>query len=1226
MDGIISGDGTPNDFNSSPPTVVERQTTVENREDAPEASATKSDSEAETIVLPGKEEEIRNRADIIRHEAGSTNSVDGDVEMLSGVVAVKERKENGIESNAVRSGKRKRAKHSKMESAIHEAGNSSALSSVQSSPAHGAQFSRKGNSDSDSSRSSPPHVSRDTELEQARSRKRKLDDEASGNEGGRRRTRRQESTEVTGSVNNDRRETRSATHQPARHASQDRSLSPHPRWHRRALSTQSLQTQAPNANRKRKPPPPLLTMHERTQSEERQSDTSSASGSPRPSSYLRRIASGDTNAMSPAKMPHKKHRDQNGRTWLARACAALEIDNARARLKERPEDLNIEDNAGNTPLQIAALEGCAQIVKLLLEAGCDVDCKNIDRDTPLIDAVENGHLEVVQLLLNAGANPRQGNAKGEEPLDLLNSDKDNYEAIRQALSSAKEKDTLRRQSEDHGGHISTTREGGTSSQAGSAASPRESPPVHHTRSPPPASGVAPRRRTVRSEVTRNDLLWMKPTPENLRDRAGKGDMAGVGTILNVLPQADTESLIAAARGGHDEVIQLLLGMGNADADPQPLQSATYKPGYNTPMLAAIGRGNLKVIQLLLAQPNFDPTRRDHRGLTYYDIAKERQGFNWEMEYDILFGQASEKQASKRNSMSKSELESTHKSRDKSNVSRRHSHVEPSVVKSHPVKVKSPHSITLETVPKSSNDSKVAKSEAHHRIRHAPLKAYKNTDVQEGSSREHSIAVSDRESTPLPPPKSRVKSGRSQSDATTGMDSETAKPRRKLVSGKVLKSDQERKRRASNVSSTSSSSSLGKESGINEKPRRIKAERDSTAGRLAELRPESTTDRRRDSISSHRSRSQDGITRKASMGGSVHKKRRTVDFEGNGIVKHHTTDQVTQPRPVQVANMIRAPELLVNPNISEIIPLYDREQANDKTPEPSDNGNPSEKMEEALDDNEEYRAKVKAEAEQKRLEKERDDQLLREETEELARREAQAEEERLAVEAQREREARAAEVRAGRLAQLAREEAEARLEEERRLAEVERQLQVALEEKARMEKKRQEEESQRRRAEQERLRQEEQERRRAEQEERERVLLIQRQEEEERCRRQALPNSLCRAAELDQTGGKTLTEITKWLPLFTVTSRQLDPICEEHEANDRWIPNFQAAPVLAIKDLELSQCKFTIPLFIAVYNVPNRPPLGGLRINPPRFSYLTPLPQRTTADGRYRYRLVQSRLH
>ena len=280
-----------------------------------------------------------------------------------------------------------------------------------------------------------------------------------------------------------------------------------------------------------------------------------------------------------------------------------------------------------------------------------------------------------------------------------------------------------------------------------------------------------------------------------------------------------------------------------------------------------------------------------------------------------------------------------------------------------------------------------------------------------------------------------------------------------------------------------------------------------------------------------------------------------------------TEQTMQPRLVQVANMIRVLEPPVDPNLGEVAPINDQDRANNTIVELTKDGNSSETMEARRNDSEERQAKVKVEdekAEQQRLEKEGNDRLLCQQSEELARRQAKAEEERLAAEAQRERETRAA--------QLAREQEEARLDEEHRVAEAERQARIAQEEEAKMERKRQEEELQRRQEEEERLRREEQERRHAEQEERERALRIQQQEEEQKRRRHALPNSLCRAAELNATAGKSPAEVIKWLPLFTVTTRQLDPTCEEGVANDRWIPNFQAAPVLAIKDLELSQCE------------------------------------------------------
>ncbi|KAE8349435.1 hypothetical protein BDV28DRAFT_151891 [Aspergillus coremiiformis] len=408
--------------------------------------------------------------------------------------------------------------------------------------------------------------------------------------------------------------------------STDRSISPIRSAHKRTASG----SQPGDLHRKKKAPTPLMTGYPRQSSEDRQSVSSSTSGSPLPSAHLRKLGSVDGASASPARPTgHKKQRDQNGRTRLARACAAQELETAMARHAERPEDLNVADNAGNTPLQIASLEGCAPIVKFLLQSGCDIDTKNIDKDTPLIDAVENGHLDVVKLLLGAGANPRLVNAEGDEPYDLVPSDSEDYEEIRRVLAQAKANPRPNRRSEERAG--SENKE--TSSRRVSAESTRDSPPVSRQRSPPFTTTT--KRKTVRSEATRNDLLWTTATRENLQAFAAKGDMVGVANILNVGQKADSESMIAAAKGGHDEVISLLLGMGDADPDPDPVQGGSQKPGFNTPMLSAIGRGNLAVIRILLNQPEFNPTRRLYRDRTYFELSRERRAENWEDEYDLL---------------------------------------------------------------------------------------------------------------------------------------------------------------------------------------------------------------------------------------------------------------------------------------------------------------------------------------------------------------------------------------------------------------------------------------------------------------------------------------------------------------------------------------------------------------------------------------------------------------
>ena len=52
------------------------------------------------------------------------------------------------------------------------------------------------------------------------------------------------------------------------------------------------------------------------------------------------------------------------------------------------------------------------------------------------------------------------------------------------------------------------------------------------------------------------------------------------------------------------------------------------------MLAAIGRGNLEALQYLL-ENGVDPRRRDSKGKSYVDLARERAGELWKEEVDML---------------------------------------------------------------------------------------------------------------------------------------------------------------------------------------------------------------------------------------------------------------------------------------------------------------------------------------------------------------------------------------------------------------------------------------------------------------------------------------------------------------------------------------------------------------------------------------------------------------
>lgn len=884
-----------------------------------------------------------------------------------------------------------------------------------------------------------------------------------------------------------------------RPSSHGRSVSPIRPSHTRTTSGPPLSGDFYKA---RKVPAPLVTGFQRHSSEDRQSASSSTSGSSLPSTHLRRLASVDGASASPAKpMNPKKQRDQNGRTRLARACAAQEVETAGEKLTERPEDLNVCDNAGNTPLQIASLEGCAPIVKILLEAGCEIDTKNIDKDTPLIDAVENGHLEVVNLLLEAGANPRTVNAEGDEPYELVPSDTEEYEGIRRVLANAKAKSRHNRRGDDQ-----TSKD--RPSRRTSASSPRESPTIG-PRSPP-LSGAGTKRKSVRSEVTRNDLLWTKATPENLSKFASKGDIAGVANILNVGQKADTESLIVATKGGHDEVLSLLLGMGYADPDPNPLQGGSQRPGYNTPMLAAIGRGNLAVIRLLLDQPGFNPTRRMYRDLTYFELSRERKAENWEEESALLKDAFDNYSKTKKHR--KSDVSSPRRARAREKDSKRSGRRESPSPVARPRK-------SLGS-PSRGHPRESLKELAHPKERKREALQHKDQPIPPAHPKSHNkengdMSASDPDTSRLEPPRPKLHPS-ARSDPNPAPQGDEAPKRRRLIAGRPPQ-DRDRK-----VPSSLPPDSAGRDEVS--KPRANPPGSPSKHGG-APLK------RIRSSPSPEGPRSNQDPERHAQE--LQKKKRRVLSEDGtpnitNGSVKKSPADE-NKPGPRRNGDVGRSPANTASsqkgddhkPGEDSIKEEREKHESNELSDIPMEN------MDHAAN-----RAKeAEAEAEERRraeLRKAEEDRV--------------AEEKRLAAEAEQ---VRIAKEEAARAARLAREKAE-------------------------------EDERKRKEAEQRRIKQAEDERQKRLEQERLRLEKLRReQEEQEQRRRNALPNRLREAANLigsNDPRAKSRVWLKRFMPVVMTDTKQLDPFCGEDVADEKWVPNFLVAPLLATNDLQLSQCK------------------------------------------------------
>ena len=131
--------------------------------------------------------------------------------------------------------------------------------------------------------------------------------------------------------------------------------------------------------------------------------------------------------------------DREHDTAIMKACRDCNNINVVVFLLENGANINIRDTIDQTPLIIAAFNGCRDIVKMLLDAGANIEHKNDQGENALISAVQEGHIDTVKLLLDAGADVNQSNTDGETALDLairLRQKKELIELLREKTDGA----------------------------------------------------------------------------------------------------------------------------------------------------------------------------------------------------------------------------------------------------------------------------------------------------------------------------------------------------------------------------------------------------------------------------------------------------------------------------------------------------------------------------------------------------------------------------------------------------------------------------------------------------------------------------------------------------------------------------------------------------------------------------------------------------------------------
>ena len=657
------------------------------------------------------------------------------------------------------------------------------------------------------------------------------------------------------------------------------------------------------------------------------------------------------------------------------------------------------------------------------------------------------------------------------------------------------------------------------------------------------------------------MFYTDASPETLQKYAAKGDMGGVTQVVEILGKADPESLIAAVRGGHDEVLGILLAIGNPDPDPSPVRgNDNFRTGYNTPMLAAIGKGNLKIIRLLLDQAGFDPTRRDHKNRTYAELAQDRRGDDWAAEAELL-KQAAEKHRS--GGRKTRHLESPRRVREREGEPRRPRRESTSPVStSHRRSVRSPtfsrekDHLAPGSKPRKSGSHDV-QGERREKGRQLPGPLNRNRERRDtrNASSEPSAAVSDDDTAPLGPPrKLSHKTRRSQSDVTHASP-EVESKRLQNVQSKERKPGQEKRRKV-----VDSSESSGEDASSKRK------EKD-------EIRKEKPTLKRpRSSFSPERTRSRDIST--TQRAGEIHKKKRRVVSEDSPPGKIDASkpgkpamNQEGRPtkhtRSASYLNNLPTDQAKVLRGVEEVFRQHSKPYAASSDPDKLEvDPVETESRNNSIAQAEKDRETAEVEREQKRLAKAEADKAAKErvDAEEAAAR-AKHEEDLARQQAEKEEADRrkAEEDAAAAARKKAEDEAAKKAAEEalRRKAEEEAARRKADEE-ARKERQRQAAEKA--------------ERERQAREERIRLEQRRRAEEAERKRRESLPGSLCRIAEMIDTANAERFN-QKWLkqfsPLLTVTSEQIEPRCSPEAREVRWIPSFQVAALVVTKDLGLN---------------------------------------------------------
>ncbi|KAM7193002.1 Ankyrin repeat-containing domain protein [Rhypophila sp. PSN 637] len=132
-------------------------------------------------------------------------------------------------------------------------------------------------------------------------------------------------------------------------------------------------------------------------------------------------------------------------TKTHRIVLGLSMHSLEEELVLNPDDINVQDSMGRTPLAWAAARGDAQAVATLLSYGADPNIMDIQISGPLSNAAAQGHTICVELLLEAGADPDPIPPKGVKkgsPLSVASRNSTDTTLLKRLLDFGADPNTL----------------------------------------------------------------------------------------------------------------------------------------------------------------------------------------------------------------------------------------------------------------------------------------------------------------------------------------------------------------------------------------------------------------------------------------------------------------------------------------------------------------------------------------------------------------------------------------------------------------------------------------------------------------------------------------------------------------------------------------------------------------------------------------------------------------